>query len=241
MVRIIIFLVGMGMRKRGSIVTLLIVVSLVVGVYTIVHFQGNDRVQGDLSVEKQEKSTTQEEKEPKNDPSEKVEEMADEELKELIIKGRKANQGEVEVTPEETEMLKNVPPKKYYALMGMTDDEVLGYIDNYHQTIDRQIMLFHEGGNDEKCLPGEAEFKWIEENYDFEKDDQKESIKEILDLRADYMEGNQDALFSLKRILYDLNEELNPESLKEERDNNFILTLDDSVRIHIGEDPINYE
>ena len=136
-------------------------------------------------------------------------------------------------------MLRAIPPNKYYDLIGMTDDEVLGYIDGYHQSIDEMILRIYKGTEDvdEEFLSGKAEFEWIRENYDFEKEDQKKSINEILDLIDEYMEGNEDALFSLKYTLYELNEELNPESLKEKRANK--LTLDDAVRIQNGKDPIN--
>jgi len=225
------------MLKEKFIFTLLIAIALGVGGYNL-YSPNNQTVQADKTDEKQDESETKEEKEQNSDARNKVEEMTDEELRELIIKGKKGNKGEVEVTQEETDMLRSIGPDKYYDLMGITDEEVLGFIDGYHQHINGEIMSVYEEEYEYLIpLSYKPEFEWINENYDFEKAHYNESINEILNLMDDYAEGNQDALFSLKYILYELNEELNPETIKEERANK--LTLDDATRIQNGEDPIN--
>lgn len=193
-------------------------------------------IQAETTDEEQVKEKEDSNEESKSEARKKVEKMTDEEIKELINKGRKANKGEVEVTEEETEMLRAITPDEAYDLIGMTDDEVLRFINGYHQTIDTYIMLFHKGAEEynEEYLPGKPEFEWIKENYIFEKEHHNESINKILELIDEYTENNVDALFSLKHILYELNEELNPESLKKERANK--LTLDDAIRIQKGID-----
>src|SRR5690625_181579 len=131
------------MLKKKFIFTLLIEIALGVGGYSP-NIQNNQTYQADKTDEKQDDSETKEEKEQNSDARKKVEEMTDEELMELIIKGKKANKGEVEVTQEETDMLRSIGPDKYYDLMGMTDEEVLGFINGYHQHIDEEIMSVYE-------------------------------------------------------------------------------------------------
>lgn len=229
------------MPKKRLFILLLIMVALGIGGCNT--FQGNNQeVQADQTDEKQDKSETKEDREYEEQNSEarkKVDKMTDEELKELIEKGDKANKGEIKVTEEESEMLRAIPPERAYDLMGMSDDEVIGFIKGYHQHIDTMIMLFHEEAEEynEEYLSGKPEFEWIKENYDFEKEYYNESINEIMYLIDEYTEGNQDALFSLKYILYELNEEFNPESLEMVRANK--LTLSNAVRIQNGKDPIN--
>src|SRR5690625_1949653 len=135
-------------------------------------------------------------------------------------------------------MRSSIDQDKYYVLMVKTAEEVLCIINGYHQHIDEEIMSIYEEEYENLIpLSYKPEFEWINENHDFEKVHYNESINEILNLMDEYAEGNQDALFSLKYILYELNEELNPETIKEERANK--LTLDDATRIQNGEDPIN--
>src|SRR5690625_7551527 len=118
--------------------------------------------------------------------------MTDEELMEVIIKGKKANKGEVEVTQEETDMLRSIDPDKYYDLMGMTDEEVLGFINGYHQHIDEEIMSIYEEEYENLIpLSYKPEFEWINENHDFEKVQYNESIKEILNLINEYDKGDR--------------------------------------------------
>lgn len=224
------------MRKKRLIFALLIVGALGISGYSI--FQGNDQiVQADQTDKKQDDSENKEVSEQKREATKKVEKMTDEEIKELINKGKKANKGEVEVTEEETELLRSIPPEKYYDLMGMTDNEVLGYIDSYHLNINNMIRNIHKGKEDEnEGLVGIVEFEWIKENYDFDNEYYNESINEILHLIDEYNEkGNQNILFSLKYILHELNHEFNPESLDEDIPSQ--LSIVDTVRIQNGKDP----
>ena len=225
------------MIKRKFITTLLLMGVLGIGVYGL--YQGDGQsIRAGQTDESQEEIGTNEVKEQKSKAREKVEKMTDEEMKELIYKGKEANKGNVEVTEEETDMLKAITPSEYYDLIGMTDEEVLAYISAYHQQIDERIMFIHQGKEEyNEYLSGKPEFEWIKENYDFEKEYYNESINEIVNLIDEFMEGNQDALFSLKYMLYELNEEFNPESLKEERANK--VTLSNAVRIQNGQEPIN--
>src|SRR5690625_668397 len=176
------------MIKRKFITTLLIMVALGTGVYGL--FQVDDQlIQADQTDGSQEETGTNEEKEQKSEAREKVEQMTDEEIKELIHKGKEANKGDVEIKKEETDMLKAITPSEYYDLIGMTDEEVLAYINAYHQQIDVEIMLFHEGKEEySEYLSGKPEFEWIKENYDFEKEYYNESINEIVDLIDEYMQ-----------------------------------------------------
>src|SRR5690625_5392681 len=109
------------MLKEKFIFTLLIAIALGVGGYNL-YSPNNQTVQAD----KTDESETKEEKEQNSDARKKVKEMTDEELKELIIKGKKGNKGEVEVTQEETDMLRSIGSDKFYDLMGKTVTEKLG-------------------------------------------------------------------------------------------------------------------
>lgn len=122
----------MSVIKRKTITTLLIMGALGIGFYGV--FQGDDQlIQADQTDESQEKTGTYEEKNQKSEAREKVEKMTDEEMKELIYKGKKANKVDAELTEEETDMLKAITPSEYYDLIGMTDEEILAYINAYHQ------------------------------------------------------------------------------------------------------------
>src|SRR5690625_1990885 len=100
--------------------------------------------------------------------------------------------------------------------MDMTDKEILSFINGYHQHIDEEIMSIYEEEYENLIpLSYKPEFEWINENHDFEKVHYNESINEILNLMDENAEGNQDALFSLKYNLYELNAELNTETIKE--------------------------
>ena len=231
------------MPKKRFFIVLLIVVALGIGGCNT--FQGNNqKVQADQTDEKQDKSETKEDREETESVGNvqakaELDKLTDEEIIELIKKSEDNNhQITDDFTEEDASILKELSDEKYYDLMGMTDDEVLGYINGYHQHIDTMIMLFHKEAEEfnEEYLAGKAEFEWMKENYDFEKEYYNESINEILYLIDEYTEGNQDALFSLKYILYELNEEFNPESLEMVRANK--LTLSNAVRIQNGKDPI---
>src|SRR5690625_2580403 len=126
------------MLKEKFIFTLLIAIALGVGGYNL-YSPNNQTVQADKTDEKQDESETKEEKEQNSDARNK-----DEEIRKLIIKGKKGKKGEVEVTQEETDMLRSIGPDKYYDLMGITDEEVLGFIDGYHQHINGEIMSVYE-------------------------------------------------------------------------------------------------
>ncbi len=234
---------GERMLKKRFLITLVIALALSIGVFAL--FQGNDQTVkangNDAQHREMDRKTKEEEQaeQPNSEAREKLDEMTDEEIKDLLHKGDQANKGEAEVTDEEVDMLKSITPDKYYNLMGMTDDEVLNYIDGYHAYINTTIMLFHEEAEEysEEFLPGRAEFEWIKENYPFEKEYDKELINEILNLRDEFMEGNQDALFSLKYVLYELNAAINPESIEESRA--YDLSLSNVVRIQNGREPID--
>src|SRR5690625_5216765 len=125
------------MLKEKFIFTLLIAIALGVGGYNL-YTPNNQTGQADKTDEKKDETETKEEKEQNSDARNKVEEMTDEELRELIIKGKKANKGEVEVTQEETDMLRSIGPDKYYDLMGITDEEVLGFIRSEERRVGKE-------------------------------------------------------------------------------------------------------
>ncbi|GGP09229.1 hypothetical protein [Oceanobacillus neutriphilus] len=176
---------------------------------------------------------------PSSEAREKVKEMTDEEIEELINKNREGNMSGDNLTEEEIEILKAIPAEQFYNIMGMTDDEVKGYIDGYQRNINGIIIGTHKNPTEyeENLLPGKAEFEWIKENYDFDSEYDKESINEILELIDEYNEGNQKAIFSLKYVFYELNEKLNPKSIEETYASD--LSLSNTVRIQNGKDPID--
>lgn len=227
------------MLKKGIIVAILMVVALGIGIYSFFHLN-NQIVKADH--EKQNELKAEGANEQKSEARKKVEQMTDDELKNLLIKGKKGNKGEVEVTREETEMLRAVRVEEYYDLFGMTDDEVLGHINSQHQYLDEMILLLHRGEieHTEKFhFWGRFGFEWIKENYNFENEYYNKSINEVLNLMEEYAQTkNRDALFSLKFILYELNQEFNPESIATNRANE--LTLFNAVRIWNGKDPLEY-
>lgn len=225
----------MKMFNRKPFIVLLSVIVLGIGGAGLFFYTSKQPMKAETTNEEQEKKDVDEEN--KSEASGGLENLSDEEILELFDKFEKANKGGEKLNEEEAELLRAIPPEKAYDLMGMTDDEVLGYINGFHQHIDTLIMLYHEGSEDfnEEFLTGKPEFEWMKENYNFEKEEHYEAINEILDLIDKYPENNKDVLFSLKPILWELNEELNPESLKEERANK--LSLEDAERIQNGQDP----
>jgi len=177
-----------------------------------------------------------------------LEKLTDDEIIELLNKS-KDNKHQIteDFTEDEVLMLKTLTSDEYYDLMGMTDDEVLNWIDVYHDHININIIHAHQDGGvdsdkyDEEhrdIIQGlKSEFKWIRDNYKFEKEYHNDLMKEIVDLIDAHVDGDNHALFSLKYILHELNEEFNPESFDEERATH--LTLSNAVRIQNGQDPIN--
>ena len=178
----------------------------------------------------------------------KLEELSEDEIKELI---KKPAENDYQITDDFTEddklILNTLTTEEYYDLVGMTEDEVLNWIDVYHGKVNTYINYAHQKGgvdSDEykeyrkDTMTGtKEEFEWIRDNYKFDKEYHNEAIKEIVKLIDAHAEGNSDALFSLKYILYELNQELNPESLEEGKAND--LTLYNAVRIQNGENPLD--
>ncbi|MBM7597689.1 type III secretory pathway component EscV [Virgibacillus halotolerans] len=241
------------MIKKGFIIKLMVVVALGIGVYSFFH-ETDQTANAERTDEKQKESATKESKqvkEQKSEAREKIEQLSDEETIALIKKGRKANRDGEEVTQEETKMLKAITQDEFYNLMGMSDKSVLGTVDAYHQSVNSQIFSVYQEESDdhqniqyadenktsdkEAIIPYKKEFEWINENYDFGNEYYNESINEILKLMDEYDEGNQDALLSLKTILYELNEEYNPETL--DRVTAYNVSLEDVERIKNGEEP----
>ena len=101
----------------------------------------------------------------------------------------------------------------------MLEDEVYKLLDGFHDSINTNIIVAsQEGGFDSEEYEDhrkviwsfKTEFEWIRDNFEFEKEYHHELIKEIISLMDDHVLGDNDALFSLKYILYELNVEFNP-------------------------------
>lgn len=237
----------MKMFKRKSIIALLSVIVLGVGGTSLFLYTSKQLIQAETTNEEREKKDFDKEiKSEERKAREKLEKLSDEEILELIDKFDKANKGGEKLNDEDAQIIRTLTSDEYYNLTGMTDDEVLNWIDIYHGIINSNIMLAHqEGGVDSEgyeeyreTITGlKGEFKWIRDNYNFEKEYHNDLMKEIVDLIDAHVDGDNDALFSLKYILYELNEEFNPESFDEERATH--LTLSNAVRIQNGQDPIN--
>lgn len=232
-------------RKR-ILITISILIALAIGGVGMMYTKDKD-AQADS---KEQTNPKTENKDIKVDKKEKekanpIDDYTDDELKELIIKGRKANKGEIElsdITEEELTIMKSIPPKKHYDLMGMTDENVLGYIDGLHNQINILILEHYEGTErtDIEFLPNTPAFEWINENHNFENEKHNKTINKIVELMQEYKKNkDEDIIFTLKPILYELNKELNPGSLKERRATE--LTLRDAERIKEGKEPIDKE
>src|SRR5699024_3484767 len=93
---------------------------------------------------------------------------------------------------------------------------------------------------DIEFFPNTPVFEWIKENHEFENKKHNETINKIVELMHEYKKDkDEDIIFTLKPILYELNKELNPGSLKERRATE--LTLRDAERIKEGKEPIDKE
>lgn len=176
-----------------------------------------------------------------------LEKLTDDEVIELLNKS-KDNKHQIteDFTENEALILKTLTGEEYYDLIGMTESEVLNWLDAYHSHINTNILFADQvGGIDSDrykehrgvISSAKIEFEWIRDNYNFEKEYYNELIEEILNLMDQHASGNNDALFDLKYILYEMNAEFNPHTLKEEKATN--LSLSNTVRIQNGESPID--
>lgn len=231
---------------KRILITATILIALAIGGVGIMYTKNKDiqadaKEQTNLEIENKDKKVDKKEKEKSNP----IDDYTDEELKELMIKGRKANKGEIElseITDEELKIMKSIPPKKHYDLMGMTDENVLGYIDGLHNQINILILNSYKDADNEdiEFFPNTPVFEWIKENHEFENKKHNETINKIVELMHEYKKDkDEDIIFTLKPILYELNKELNPGSLKERRATE--LTLRDAERIKEGKEPIDKE
>lgn len=178
---------------------------------------------------------------------EKLDKLTDKEIIELL---EKAKENKYQVTEDFTEdellTLQTMTRYDELVLLGMTESEIYNMFDNFHNTINSRILsAYQEGGLESEeyeeirsgILYFKLDFEWIRDNYNFEKEYHNELMKEIINLIEDHALGDNDALFSLKYIIYELNLEFNPESFDEERATH--LTLSNAVRIQNGKNPID--
>ncbi|WP_339184574.1 hypothetical protein [Oceanobacillus sp. FSL W7-1293] len=236
------------MLKKKFIITFVIAVALITGVF--VFLESNNQVaqadekdaqQRELENKEEKQAPDIEERQRMIEAREKLEAMTDEEVEELIdkLEEYRHNDGD-NLTEEEMYLSKYIPPERYYDIKGMTDDEVKGYINNYHINLNSRVIANHKNPEqyEGELLVGKAEFEWIKENYDFESEYDKESINEVLELIDEFNEeGDEDTLFQLKYIFYELDAKFNPDTENEYFPGD--LSLTNTVRIQNGQDPID--
>lgn len=202
----------------------------------------NEEVHDDYEAYEQEYYRSDEYKEAR----EKIEKMSEEELRELA---KKPEENDYQITDDFTEEDKSIldalSAKEYYDIVGMTKEEVLSWIDSYHEHINmvltnidqHGVTKYEEDNGPKNHLMGfRREFAWIRDNYEFDQKYHNDLIEEIVDLIDEHANGDNEALFSLKYVLYELNAEFNPETIKE--DTATSVTLTDTERIKKGKKPL---
>lgn len=174
----------------------------------------------------------------------KLENLSDEEIKELIHRFHEANEGGKKITKQEYSILNTLTPTEYYDIIGMTEDEIYNLFDVLLVNVNSFIITAHEDGSDgvnynkfkKNVTNLKEDFEWIVNNHDFEKEYHKEMVKYLLELMDSYDNGDNDALFSLKYVLHEINREFNPEIF--DRNTAVDVTLSNAVRIQNGQEPI---
>lgn len=84
-------------------------------------------------------------------------------------------------------------------------------------------------------IPYIPQLKFIEENHKFELEFQHHLINESIYYIEEFAKGDNNALFVLKNVIFELDLELNPDLYKQDRAN--YLSLSDVERIKRNKDP----
>lgn len=174
----------------------------------------------------------------------KIEQLTEEELRELIKRSEGLSSGEIEeqFSQEELDMLGTLTEVEIYDLIGMSEEEVYNFIYLYHNSVNLSITNSYKLGiNSEnyeeqerhKVGEFEEEFKWIINNFDLGSEYFNELAKDVVKLSQEHKEGDNDALYQLKYVLYEMDMYFNKE--KEERISN--ISISDVEKIRKGEEP----
>lgn len=137
--------------------------------------------------------------------------------------------------------------KKEKDALNLNTEKVNKWIHETHSHVDMAIIFAYQEGltfedqNQDISSWALAPFvglKWIQENYDFESQFHRYLINDIIYFLEKFAKGDNDALFSLKNVVYELDLELNPELYQPQRAS--YLSLLDIERIKNGEGPAEY-
>lgn len=118
-------------------------------------------------------------------------------------------------------------------------------IEHFHTLVDTAIIYLNQEGIDseeytttrEGIIKDNALYvRWLSEKHEFDLQFHKNLAKDANHYLGEYAKGNEDALFSLKNVIFELDLETNPDRYKPERAN--YISLSDAERIRNGMEPL---
>lgn len=128
----------------------------------------------------------------------------------------------------------------------LSEEEVYELLDSYRSTVDSHIMFaYQEGINsnnyNEEYRPlintFELEIDWIANNFEFKEEYHNQLLNDVINLANSHKNGDNEALFSLKEVLHELNTVYNPDKIKEVRATD--VSLSDAEKIRNNENPVS--
>lgn len=129
--------------------------------------------------------------------------------------------------------------------IGLSEEEIYNIFHVFHGNVNTRIIFAYQEGiesdnyNEQHrkgVLNFQNEFMWLEKNYDFGTKYVNNLIKDVNRLIQAHVDGDNDALFTLKYVMYELDYMFNPEKAKEITA--ITVSLSNAEKIRKGEEPV---